>query len=154
MRALFCFAMIVLLGSSCDSLSRDERLQRYLEDELNLNKDQFPTAIFIVTEEGCPTCNRAFADLVRPLVSTPHCLIIIRAEGRSVDLNGFLTETDQVRFDDNGSFKKLGLLEGSGLILLNESQVDTILKFEITDLAQQIAYASDLLESIYQAPVE
>jgi len=75
-------------------------------------------------------------------------LTVIRAEGRYLNLNGFMTETWNMRFDDDGSFKALGLLNGSGLVLLENGHIDTIIEFRSDDLRGQIDFASSVLDSL------
>lgn len=92
---------------SCVPGSQDARLSRYLQEQIGLTERQFPKAIVVVSEDGCPHCDRAFADLVRPRTSLRDCLFLIRIDGTTVDLHGFMVETQNVRFDDDRSFKKL-----------------------------------------------
>jgi len=139
--------MLLLTGAGCGKPDSDQLLRRYLVDDIGLNKEQLPSAIFVITEDGCPTCDRAFANLVRPRTSTSRCLFLVRAEGRSVDLNGFLNETENVRFD-NGTFKDLGILKASGLILLDNDRVDTVIALQASEISKQLFYITSLLDSL------
>ena len=142
----------LLLIWACSTENKDARLQSYLENEIGLTSDQLPTAIFVITEEGCPTCDKLFADLVRPRTETPSSLFIVRAEGSTVDMNGFLEETDQIRFDYDRTFKRLGILHASGVILLNEGRVDTVIDIQASNIRDQLAYMTALLDSLSAIP--
>lgn len=131
----------------CDRPAPEELLVQYFEQQIGISPDKWPKAIFVISEDGCPACNRAFANMVRPRTTVPQCLFLVRAQGVVVDLNGFLQETDQVRFDD-GSFKQLGLLKGSGMILLNGNKVDTIINLDATEIGKQLMAMTALLDSL------
>lgn len=136
---------------ACGVQDRDARLQRYLLEELDIPADQMPKVIVVIAEDGCTACNRSFANLVRPRTSTSDCLFLVRAEGRSVDLNGFLTETENIRFDDGG-FKELGLLRTSGLIVFRDNVIDTVIALRVEEIDRQLSYTVDLLDSITGSP--
>lgn len=140
--------LLLFMVTACGTPDQERLLKRYLTQDLGLKEGQFPSAIFVVTEDGCPSCDRAFADLVRTRTSARGCLFLVRAEGRSVNLNGFLEETAQIRFDNDGSFKELGLLKASGVILLKNNQVDTIISLRAAEIQHQLASLVVLLDSL------
>jgi hypothetical protein len=146
---LLC-GLIAIALSACSASDRNTKLRHYLEHDLGLHGENLPTAIFVITEDGCPSCDRALADLLRSRTTVPHCLFLVRAEGLAIVLKGFLSETDQVRIDDGG-FKKLGILEGSGLVLLKNNKVDTVMELQVGQASQQFKRMTRLLDSLDQA---
>lgn len=143
---LFAFCSIALAG--CDQPDQDQRLANYLKHNLGIaSTEQMPKAIFVLTEDGCPACDRAFADAIRPYGSSPNCLFVIRAEGRSVNMTGFLEQTDRIRYDD-GSFKELSLLPASGVIIIHDGAVDTIISLHAAEIRAQIGHVNALLREL------
>lgn len=148
MRNIIIVYFQLLLVCACSTDNKDALLRSYLRDQMGLSSSQLPTAIFVITEEGCPTCDKLFADLVRPRTDTPSSLFLVRAEGSTVDLSGYLEETDQIRFDYDWSFKRLGIIKGSGVVLLNEGRIDTVVEIQASNISHQLAYMTSLLDSL------
>jgi hypothetical protein len=138
--------MILSLLAACGPSSRDSALQNYLNERFGTRSGFASDFVFVITEDGCPVCDRRFADLLRERTECMNCLFIVRAQGSSFSLNGFLEGSPNTRFDD-GSFKSLGLLEGSGVILLNERRIDSIIPLRIEEIDQQLSYVATLLGS-------
>lgn len=143
----FMLASLVLV--SCGTFeSKDRRLSKHLTEHMGFHQDSLPSLIAVVTEEGCPACDRSFADLVRKRTSVPQCLIVVRASGASIDLNGFLSETSQIRFDDDGTFRSLGLLNGSGLVVLHENRIMSVIELVPDELEPQLKRITYMLDSL------
>lgn len=136
--------------SACRPPNKDSTLLNYLESEYGITKDRSPKAIFLITEDGCKACNRGFSDQLRQWVDLKSCLFIIRADGSTINLNGFLDETENIRYDD-GSFGSLGLLEGSGMIVLNGGKIDSIIPLTTDDYGDQIIFVNSFLDSLSQS---
>ncbi len=142
-----CF-MVLLLLYSCSGPSKDELLTQYLITHFNRPEDRFPKAIVVVAEDGCIHCDRAFADLVRLRTSNPDILFVVRIEGSAVDMHGFMEESERMHFDDDRSFKQLGILAGSGLILMEESHIDTIIPIQLEGIEEQLSCIESALDAI------
>jgi len=69
----------------------------------------------------------------------------------SIDMNGFLEEKDNLRFDD-GSFRRLGILQGSGIILMKDENIDRIVPLERTDMTEQLALFDSIMDTMYHGP--
>ena len=63
-------------------------------------------------------------------------------------MEGLLSETENIRFDYDRSFKKLGLLDGSGVVLLRKDRIDTVIPLRVHEIKPQLAYMAHLLDSI------
>lgn len=146
MRSVLALCFLSVL-QSCGGPTSDDQLISYIRNDLHIPPEHEPKAIFVVTEDGCTACDRAFSDLLRVHTSSPSCLFVVRAEGRSIDLNGFLEETNSVRFDDGG-FQELGILDGSGVILLENERIDTIIPLRVEEIQEQLTYIRGVIDSI------
>ena len=141
--------LMSLLGfASCTQPIADEQLDRHLEDALGIPFEKKPRIIIHITEQGCPVCNRGFADMVRPFTHNPDLLVIVHASGTSIDLTGFLRETNTIRHDDTGLFRTVGLLKGSGLIVLENGRIDTIIPVRSSELEEQLIYMQTILNGL------
>jgi hypothetical protein len=137
------FALLLACGADAD----ERALHEYVQAHFGAAGMDSVGAIFVLTEEGCPVCDRRFADLVRPRLGCARCLFIVRAQGGAFSLKGFLDERENIRFDD-GTFKKLGLLEGSGLLRLREGRIERIMPIHVEGIDAQLSYASNVLDSL------
>ena len=120
--ALFSFAML-LITTSC---SREETPYQKLEGYFS-----------------GPTCNNAFCSFMLSRIQSPDALFVISASGTKTDISGFDTSgTKNVVFDHSSAFLKLNILKKSGLIVLGNNQIDTIIPITATNLNDQLAYVS------------
>jgi hypothetical protein len=148
MRGVCVVVLFALAIIGCGEADKDQLLVDYLRNNLGYgDQAELPKAIFVLTEEGCPACDRAFADALRPFADSPNCLFLVRAEGRTINMSGFLDQTDRIRYDD-GAFKELNLLTASGVILLHDSAIDTVINLNATEIRVQIALVNGLLRDL------
>lgn len=148
MRNVCVVALCALAIFGCGEADKDQQLVEYLRNNLGYGAPaELPKAIFVLTEEGCPACDRAYADALRPFADSPNCLFLVRAEGRTINMTGFLDQTDRIRYDD-GAFKDLNLLSASGVILLHDSAIDTIIALNAAEIRGQIALVNGLLRDM------
>lgn len=147
MKHAIAYGLLPLLAmAGCTEQDESSALQEYLSGTFTHATDP-PVAIFVITEDGCPACDRAYADLVRARTSCSKCRFIIRADGSSVNLNGFLAESNNMHFDD-GRFKQLGLLNGSGFIVLRGQEIDTIVSLRVDNIHEQLSYIQVVLDTL------
>ena len=151
---IFIFMLLNFSLFGCQqSQNKDVLLNKYLIQHLGIQHENIPSVIVVVTEDGCPACDRSFADLVRERTSVPKCLFVVRATGASIDLSGFLNETDQIRYDDDGAFKALGLLKASGFILLDHGRLDSVISIRVDEYKEQLTFVTSLLDSLERQAV-
>ncbi len=140
----------LLLLMACGQGQEDSALRDYVRTTFGDMPLTDVSAIFVITEDGCPVCDRRFAELVRPRVGCERCLFIIRAQGSAFSMKGFIDERPNLRFDD-GMFRSLGLLQGSGVIVLQEGHIDRVLPMDVDGIEAQLAFAGELLDSLSKA---
>lgn len=143
------WALIFLVA--CVTPDKSGVLLNYLGETFRSSHNGLPSAIVVITEDGCSACDSKFADLMRSRTECQRCLFIIRAQGMSVDMNGFLDEKENLRFDD-GSFKRLGILEASGVILMKDKSIDRVIPLERAHMGEQLTRFEAILDSIDAGP--
>jgi len=150
-RAYLAFiALTVLLA--CD-LGRSKKHQNF--ERLNLLVRQYRNdvtlnelkAIFVVTEEGCPTCNKSLAQMVDKYLDDSTSLFWVSAMGSMVDISPFKLKPERVVWDYDDSLRSSGIITGSGVILVSNGRVDTIVQLgNARTVTGALAYVSDLLQ--------
>lgn len=141
----------LLLLMACGQGQEDSALRDYVRTTFGETPLTNVSAIFVITEDGCPVCDRRFAELVRPRMGCERCLFIIRAQGSAFSMKGFMDERPNLRFDD-GTFKRMDLLQGSGVIMMQEGRIDRILPISVDGIEAQLVFAGELLDSLSKVP--
>ncbi len=149
-RLLVLLLAAILAGCSPSDL--DAVLHRYLSEELSVPDPNRLKAIICIAEEGCPSCDRTFAAMTREFQNTPGSLTIVHAIGSAVDMTGLTQESEYLRYDPSGRFFALGLLKGSGLILLREGRIDTVIPASNPGFDQRLRYMESRLRATLQEP--
>lgn len=104
------------------------------------------SSVLILSEEGCPGCNKSFSYLIQKFINNPHAFILITASGTRIDISPFQHDSiKNVYFDDRNEFSKLNLLDYSGAIFLNKKQIDTIVVIQANSIEQQLKFINDKL---------
>ena len=103
-------------------------------------------SILVLTERGCPSCNRSFALFTKQHASHPNSINIISATGGQVDISPFFKAKDTY-FDFNQNFQKTGLSEESCTIFLKEGRIDTIVKIQAQEIEGTFDYLAERLSN-------
>ena len=131
---------------ACASLEPNDsqQLKEFVE-ERSFNYNALK-AVLVLTEEGCPNCNRSFAEFLQQQLSNPKVLCIVSAKGSRVDLSAF-QNSKKVLMDYKLEFKDLRIGQGTTAILLNpENLIDTIINVKSINLQNTITYLNMRLE--------
>ncbi|MCL4282544.1 MAG: hypothetical protein KJZ58_09785 [Flavobacteriales bacterium] len=91
-------------------------------------------SILVITEEGCPSCNRLFARLVEDYLQDTTALVWVNAMGTILDISAFRSNSDRIVWDYGDSLRALGIIQGSGAIFLEGGRIDTVIQVEARTL--------------------
>jgi len=97
-------------------------------------------AIMVVTERGCLSCNRAFADMLTEHLNDTTMLFWVSAMGQGVDISPFQLASGRVIWDYEDRLRPLGLAEGSGAILIQHGAIDTIIPLDAKNIAESLDF--------------
>lgn len=148
---------MLLACDDTDTLTADvnsrriEALIQYYEPAITLDDLK---AILVVSEEGCLTCNRAFAHLAEAHLSDSTILLWMSAVGTGLDISSFKAHRDRIIWDLDDLLKKEGLLLGSGAILLKNARIDTIIRIDARNLGQTLDHLAALMDGPVSAPMD
>ena len=103
-------------------------------------------AIFVLTEEGCLPCTKAFARILENHVDDTTCLFWVSAMGTGLDITPYRSSGKRVIWDYDNRLQDSGILVGSGAIILANGKIDTIVHIgNARTAAESLNYISDLL---------
>lgn len=111
-------------------------------------------SILVVTEEGCPGCNKSLARLVEDYLADTSTLVWVSAVGGMVDISPFKAEPERVVWDYGDSLRSLGIIKGSGAIFLDSGKIDTVIQLDARNLGTALALVSDRLSTPANAPAD
>lgn len=151
------FGLIVSIGlvfSSCNdatptsAMANDfEQLQSYFKTRHNYALSDSIRQIFVVSEKGCVSCNKNFAELTAKYINEPHTVVLISAEGSRVDVTPFLEERNNIFWENPASIASNHLLNKTSLICLSKNKVDTIITINADGIQEQFGFVKQRLDS-------
>jgi hypothetical protein len=151
MKVILCIQLLFVVHGCTMHQEEQKLLQGYVQQEFAI--EELPRAILVISDEGCPVCNRAFLDAIGRHTSTRNTLFLVQAVGLSMDMGAFIKETPNVRFDD-GQFAQLGILKGSGMILTHNGEVDEVLQISAQGLEGQLHRINHVLDSLAKSETD
>jgi len=102
--------------------------------------------IVVISNRGCITCNRKFADFMAQQNENSNLIYIITASSSAIDISPFINMNSKfVFFDERNKIGKLSLLEGSGFIFLGDQQIDTVIEIKANQIESRFDFISNRL---------
>jgi hypothetical protein len=142
----FLFSMAVLMACAGPPARQSEAELTDLEAVVHDRRPDISftrlKAVMVLSEEGCITCNRSFAEFLSGHVADSTILIWLTAVGKTVDISPFKENRSRVVEDYDRIMEKTHLVQGSSIILLDSGRVDTILHLSGRTVEQSLAMAS------------
>lgn len=142
----------VLLVFSCSKNQKPDLsdkyalLASYFEDAHNHQLDESSWGIVVISNRGCITCNRKFADFMAQQNENSNLIYIITASSSAIDISPFINMNSKfVFFDERNKIGKLSLLEGSGFIFLGDQQIDTVIEIKANQIESRFDFISNRL---------
>jgi hypothetical protein len=143
-RSTLAIAALYLLAGCGPGSSVGKNDAAHLCDLVHQYRKDEPMAklrsILVVTEEGCPTCNKSLALLVDDYLEDSSALVWVSATGSMVDIAPFRSKPDRVVWDYGDSLRSLGIIQGSGAIFLEAGRIDTVIQLDARNLGSTLAY--------------
>jgi len=137
----FSIALTIVFVISCTSKEEkdSEQLKQFLTEVSPEGK--VVENILVLTENGCPNCNRSFAIFLEQQLLNEQTLCVVSAQGHIIDLSPFI-DNENILLDFDGELKrKYPFINQSSAILLDKNgTVDTVVEIEATDLEQSLKY--------------
>lgn len=150
LRRWYCHVVgVFLLGASCSSINNSElaKLKEYL-DSHSVSTDSL-SAVLVLSDQGCPKCNRAFALFCADHLNDPSVCVLSTASGLRFDIGELLQDTTRILWVDQRDVTAFGISEGSGIILMAQGRIDTIIHIKASDLEPTLAYLQTRLSQAH-----
>jgi len=138
--------VLLFLFGSCGEHELDQR--KKVDDFVQGHRVRVEglQAVMVLTDVGCIGCNRSFSEFVMRYIEDPRVCIVVSAGGQHFDISALLEKKDRIVWDDASAFKDLGLLSGTGAVLLNDHEVDTVIPMRPDDISSSLGYIGTKLK--------
>lgn len=124
--------------------SASQKLQDFLSQH-GKSSDSI-ASVLLLTEDGCPACNRYYSKIVQQHLSNENALCIISAKGRKLDISPYLNSETAV-LDINKKFMQLGVADSSCSIFLTPTgEIDTIVTIHAKSIRRDLDYIIERLQ--------
>ena len=142
-------SLLILFGLISCTEPRVNKSKELIDFVSKNGKNHSLKNILVLTEDGCPNCNRSFALLLERQVANPKSLLIVSALGNYVDISTFLIneERNNVLYDFKGEYKQLNISEGTSAIFMNENWlIDTIIPIRAKGISETLEYINNRIQ--------
>lgn len=95
--------------------------------------------LFILTENGCMSCNKEFSEVLSHCLSDTSCVFLIGTQGSYIDITRF-APSKNVFIDQSLTETGYTFFHQSKIIYLNNTQIDTILTINAREMIQQLEF--------------
>jgi hypothetical protein len=133
--------LFALAGCVPERAQQWKRIAGFLEE--HGGSAQGVRTVLVLTDEGCPSCNKALAGFIVDHLDRAGTRVVVSAAGRHFDISPLLERREAIIWDDAEAFGELGILNGSGAVLLTEEQVDTVIPIRAADIEQSLAFIQE-----------
>lgn len=146
--AIHAVAITLLLGGCQEQgVDRPAQLEKLILDSGKNVRLNDLRAVFVLTEDGCLPCSKAFSGILEEHLDDTTCLFWVSALGTGLDITPYRSTGERVIWDYDDRLRASGILLGSGAILLKSGQIDTIIPIgNARTVAASLNYLSDRLQ--------
>ena len=135
------FGLSILFFSGCGKTdAKSEKftmVSDFLKTKHNYELNDTIKTIFVITDNGCFSCNKQFAQLASEKVKNSTVLFIIIGSETNIDLSLFPKSNANVLFD-NPEFVHDDLFKQSSIFRIKDHQIDTTIIISARELESQI----------------
>lgn len=137
--------IITILSCNSQPPIRHDLLQKfYVPPSFEIKKDT--KAIVFISDHNCATCNQMFVDFVSKKIDHEHIIFVVSSGMNSIDISPFLNATKRnIIYDDSKQLYNDDKLQTSMIFILNQDQVDTIIRVNAREINNQIDYLNTVL---------
>ncbi len=140
---IFNILSIALLTVACkDTSNNNYRLDEYFRTKHSYNLQNDTKAILVLTEEGCPSCNKMFSDVVLKNAGRDNVICLVNAGGAKIDITPFEAIRNNMFFDADN---KDSLFANSKVIFLKNKEIDTIVPIKANTIQKDFDFINSKL---------
>jgi hypothetical protein len=120
--------------------SQYQSIEKYFKTKHNYCIAEKISKLVIISQNGCPGCNKSFANFTLNSLVNDSTIILVTSNGTGIDLSEFRRIKDNVFFDENvNNSEVMDLFSNSGVIFLSSQKVDTIITIDASSLNEQFS---------------
>lgn len=109
----------------------------YLKQTHKINLNDNINKLYVLTENGCHSCNKKFSDLILEKINNDKSIFIITATGNQIDITPFEIKHNNVLKDRNITDTALGIFNETKIIYFKNNKIDTIITINALQLEHQ-----------------
>lgn len=139
LRLTFKYCSLIFLFAACNKPTlQQQMLSVFKEKGVKINENT--EGVFILDDEGCLTCNRAFGTIISKLLDNQKVNFIVTADANKVDISDYLEKSYQpnILIDRKKTIFKNEFFNHSTILFMSKLQIDTIIIINVNDLEQQM----------------
>jgi|GEM_PF-2306737 len=114
-------------------------LADYLEARHHLKLNNEINQLFILTEKGCPSCNKHFSQFMTKHLKSDNTLFLINAEGNRFDISPFKSKDKNILWENPAFASSFPLLNNSKVIFFKDSKIASTIPISADGLETQFA---------------
>ena len=139
--------LFVFLAVSCHHPTAKQKqykaLQNYFAKRQHTHLSKNTKTLFVLTEQGCSTCDKMFAQLIEKHLQDRNIWFLITATGAEIDLTPFQNKQPNIFFDQTvDNTKYLKMFDQTKVFFMKDNQVDTTISIEASEIETQLEYIS------------
>ena len=115
-----------------------EYIKDYFETKHNFNISEGIKMVVVLTQNGCPGCNKSFVYFTISNLNLKNSVILVTADGKGLDISNLRSLDGNVFIDDEiclGDEREL--FSNSSVIFLEKNAIDTIINIEAQTINTQ-----------------
>ncbi len=139
------FILILILGScGTKSESQQELVNKYLKEQHQTQIDSNWKGIIVFTFSGCYDCNRQFIKGINEQTNLSKYAVLVSASPGMISPKIYEKKDVSIILKDyQDKFHETKLLKSSGIIYLENAEIDTIIDIRLEQYSQQLKYVSE-----------
>lgn len=135
----FCLSILFLSGCGQTDVKSEKytMVADFLKNKHNYELNDNIKTIFVITDNGCFSCNKQFAQLASEKVKNSNVLFIIIGSETNIDISMFPKSNKNILFS-NPEFINEDIFKQSSVFLINNHKIDTTIVISARELGSQI----------------
>ncbi|MDD3741103.1 MAG: hypothetical protein PHH30_07665 [Bacteroidales bacterium] len=130
---------------SCSNKANNEKIKSdyeyikdYFETKHNFDISEEIKMVIIITQNGCPGCNKSFVYFTISNLNLKNSVILVTSDGKGLDISNLRNLDGNVFFDDEiCSGDERELFSNSSVIFIEENAIDSIVNIEAQTINNQ-----------------
>lgn len=136
------FISIFIICLSCNNKKESDynKISKYFENTHNIKLNPNIDKIIVITENGCPACNKNLANYALENFINSSSIILVTAKGSNLDISPFENLKENMYFDWNINPEEYNIFTDSKVIFFNSNDIDTSITINANEIKNQFDF--------------